>query len=74
MARFGWLGVLASRVAALRGGRRRNAGVHCGDCPIAMRCGLEPQEQCLGKLEAIAAGKRRQVGAWDTGRVEIGVC
>lgn len=52
------------------GGARSRAGsapsIGCADCPIVMSCGLEPREQCLPRLEAIAAGRRRLVGPHDT--------
>lgn len=38
----------------------------CADCPIVMSCGLEPQVNCLPRLEAVAAGKRREIGPHDT--------
>jgi hypothetical protein len=73
MIRFETLREIAQRVGEFRLGRRREPRINCVDCPIVMQCGLEPQEKCLGKLEAIAAGRRREVGPWDTGRIEIGV-
>ena len=47
-------------------GRARSVG--CADCPIVMQCGREPQEHCLARLEALAGGRRRQLGPWDTAR------
>ena len=45
----------------------RSASFKCADCPIVMSCGLEPQEICLPREEALAGGRRRQQGMWDTG-------
>ncbi len=56
--KLGWFG----RMREQRRARRTN----CSDCPIVMRCGLEPQKDCLGRIEALARGDRRQPGAWDT--------
>jgi hypothetical protein len=47
--------------------RPSRASTGCSDCPIVMRCGLEPEQQCLGRIEAIARCGRRQPGTWDTG-------
>lgn len=73
MARFDWLREQAQRLGEWRIARKRADTINCADCPIVMRCGLEPQERCLGKLEAISVGRQREVGPWDTGRIEIGM-
>ncbi len=74
MSRFFWLVELAQRARDLAGdlqlGSKRDAGTGCADCPIVMQCGREPQERCLARVEAIAAGKRREAGPWDTGRID----
>jgi hypothetical protein len=74
MPRFVWLVELAQRARNLAGdlhlAGKRDAGIGCADCPIVMQCGREPLERCLARVEAIAAGKRRQAGLWDIGRID----
>ena len=44
---------------------RRAPEFQCGDCPIMDRCGEEPRETCLARLEALERGDRRRSVGWD---------
>lgn len=62
-----WIASLIGWFSDARAWAERAPRLSCADCPIVMSCGLEPRANCLPRLEAIAAGKRRQVGTADTG-------
>ena len=61
-----WFDGFSSWLRAAGALAERSPRFACADCPIVMNCGLEPRENCLPRLEAIAAGKRRQLGPQDT--------
>ena len=61
-----WLGALSEWLGEARAWSVRGPRLGCADCPIVMSCGLEPRENCLPRLEAIAAGRRRELGPHDT--------
>ena len=66
MAVRGWIQALSSWLSEAMAWSHRNRKFACADCPIVMSCGLEPRENCLPRLEAMARGARRGIGPWDT--------
>ncbi len=61
-----WLKTVAELLREARVWAEKGPKPGCVDCPIVMSCGLEPQESCLPRLEALAAGKRRRIEPADT--------
>lgn len=61
-----WIRSIAEFLGEARVWAEKGPKLGCADCPIVMSCGLEPQESCLPRLEALAAGKRRRIEPADT--------
>ncbi len=66
-----WVNDVSGWVASAFRWASRSSGIGCADCPIVMSCGREPSETCLPRLEALAGGRRRQIGPQDTCNTEL---
>ena len=66
----GWSKAVSSWLSHASAWSNRSPKLSCADCPIVMSCGLEPRENCLPRLEAMARGARRHVGPWHTGTTD----
>lgn len=62
-----WFADLAGWLGKLKRPSEKHFEIACADCPIVMSCGLEPRTNCLPRLEAVAAGRRRQPAPSDIG-------
>ena len=70
MTENGWSRAVSNWLSHVKAWSNRSPKLLCADCPIVMSCGLEPRENCLPRLEALARGSRWQVGPWDTGTTD----